>query len=68
MKEVSGLTDKLKPCPFCGEDAKVYEIPSIFRNSPFFGILCGSDDCIALTMSADYQTEQEAMKAWNKRA
>lgn len=58
---------ELKPCPFCGEDAKVYKLPSIYRNRSYYGIECGSNECITLTMSADYRTEQEAIEAWNRR-
>lgn len=55
------METKLKPCPFCGStEVKI--------------ILYGGLDCIACTrcpgnvMVSQFQTKQEAIEAWNRRA
>lgn len=58
--------DELKPCPFCGEQAEVYETPS---NG--YTIVARHDDCCCfsnLMWGRGYETEEEAIEAWNRRA
>lgn len=55
--------DKLKPCPFCGGEAKVeHEYYSNFTKINYC-VSCFS--CFSSTF--DFDTEQEAIEAWNRR-
>ena len=49
------MTEKLKPCPFCGGKA-IFE-----ENTGTFFIHCES--CCAFT--PDFNTKEQAIKAWN---
>lgn len=60
------MTDKLKPCPFCGGTAqRLTKTP--FYNLPQFqgrrAIICMTCHCIVLG-----NTEEDAEKIWNRRA
>ena len=63
------MTSELKPCPFCGSKytqvrymGGKWQEPSAF-SSGYRGECCG---CYAVT--AAYDTEADAMRAWNARA
>lgn len=66
------MTDKLLPCPFCGGEARVFEltwtdglgVPHDFKH-PYYRIVC-QNGCH--TLKGDYDTEAEAIAAWNTRA
>lgn len=59
----------LKACPFCGDEADIYcsELDNKWR------VCCinmgDDDDCIlcALDWSIEFETQEEAAAAWNKR-
>ena len=51
----------LKPCPFCGGEATIYEDR---HENITYGYTVACDNCCA-TVFAD--TEKEAIEAWNKR-
>ena len=57
----------LKPCPFCGGEAEVAEIDTMYLHG--FVARCMNDGCLitAETMCM-YPTESEAAEAWNTRA
>jgi len=58
------LADKLKPCPFCGGEGCVQE--HVFKGlTNTYGVVCL--DCGA-EIRQFYRTEEEAIKAWNRRA
>ena len=63
------MTD-LKPCPFCGGEAKLYsrENPTAFyANDTDFWVSCeGSPYCFGSVGLFD--NEPDAVKAWNRRA
>ena len=71
------MTDKLKPCPFCGGEAEVYDYESkhdIYDPDTLgyvdteyytkYGVGCVLCGCIV----ADRNSETEAIEAWNRRA
>ncbi len=64
------MSDKLKPCPFCGDAAKIKMHKYLRRfasqdnpNEYYWRVECLS--CGAGINA--YFTEQEAIKAWNRR-
>lgn len=70
------MTDKLKPCPFCGSEAEVYEYnEEETRYDPdTLGFLdseevtrygCGCPGCGC--MLADKPSRKTAIKCWNRR-
>lgn len=56
---------KLKPCPFCGGEAKVgYAINDYNR----WGVSCNICGCVVEVGFGEYDdTPEEAIKAWNRR-
>ena len=50
---------KLKPCPFCGGEARLY-----FGNIDCHGVCCRK--CSAKVYG--YATQASAVRAWNRRA
>ncbi len=54
-------TEELKPCPFCGGPAAVYQA----HDSKGWHAVCGTrDGCYALL--EDYATREEAIAEWNR--
>lgn len=52
------MSDKLKPCPFCGKlHHEVSDYKPVYRVECTF---CGA-------RTGNYNSEQEAIKAWNRR-
>ena len=64
--------EDLKPCPFCGCEIAV-ERKGRFPNDPFIDQykLVGKhkDECVfeELNWMGGYETEEEAIEAWNRR-
>lgn len=52
---------KLKPCPFCGGEAEVVD------NGWFVDVSCKKDDCRGYANHLVYNSEKEAVEAWNRR-
>lgn len=68
LEELQGY--KILPCPFCGEEAFLRTHKSLSSNEKLFEVGCNSDydgDCIK-PMQNGYNTEQESIAAWNRRA
>lgn len=58
------MTDKLKPCPFCGESVKIVRIGGgYFWTHTEFKIR----NC-PIAHSRKYDTVEEVIEAWNRRA
>lgn len=56
--------EDLKPCPFCGGEAKINRIVNTFYQYARYFSSCTR--CSA--ESKVFETEQEAIEAWNTRA
>ena len=68
MKEI-----KLKPCPFCGDEASVALHQSCSDNGPTqqrFTVGCTTIGCICEVDGdmAPYETHIDAIKMWNTRS
>ena len=66
---------KLKPCPFCSGEAeiKVRKINTRWRRDrgePRYRVHCTnkSASCMGVYVNRYYDTEEEAVKAWDRRA
>lgn len=64
---------KLKPCPFCGGDAKIQKDMRFPKNRDFgvwaYEAVCTNADCIIYNADNQYfLSEIEAIAAWNRRA
>ena len=57
------MIETLEPCPFCGSEAEMITAESM-NGGYLFGIMC--NDC--LSRGDVYDTEAEAIAAWNARA
>ena len=55
--------NELKPCPFCGEEAMIITAESM-HDGRLFGIMCS----VCHSRGDVYDTEAEAVEAWNSRA
>ena len=55
------MTEKLKPCPFCGGEAEVVKTT---KESPW-NIGCKNCGCVLFT---HYHVQRLAIEAWNRRA
>lgn len=60
------MTDKLKPCPFCGSGGNIEELDGHRRT---FQANCSSEYCDAYQfLFSSYATRKQAAEAWNTRA
>ena len=53
---------KLKPCPFCGGEAEMSKWKCGYYVS------CIESDCFVCPETGDFESREEAIEAWNKRA
>ena len=56
------MSERLKPCPFCGGEAAYY--PNIY--APGGSIFCLNRDCI-LHIRIEFHSKEEAYQTWNTR-
>ena len=56
---------KIKNCPFCGSEAKGYEVSREYtkREDRYF-VACTNKECGAII---DCDSEEEAVEKWNRR-
>ena len=54
--------DDLKPCPFCGAEGDI-----TYNYDKKFSPYCINDDCFLNELNYGFETEQEAIEAWNRR-
>lgn len=55
---------ELKPCPFCGGEAKSGACIDDYNNH---GVYCTNDDCGCMFSHYSFKTVADAEAAWNKR-
>lgn len=55
---------KLKPCPFCGGEAYVHR--RLNKDRRF--VICKDTSCVGHNLYIQFDTEIEAIMAWNRRA
>lgn len=65
------MPNELKPCPFCGNTARLCHTTDN-KHSPF--VACdgavqanGTKSCFACLYPWRYETDEEAIEAWNRR-
>lgn len=51
---------KIKPCPFCGGEAELWDNKLAYR---LYGVICKECDC----MTPHFTTGEDAIEAWNRR-
>jgi hypothetical protein len=54
------MSDEIKPCPFCGGEAKLIGEPKCYW------INCQNSDCLT-SSGINQKTEEEAIQYWNRR-
>ena len=57
---------KLKPCPFCGGEAELVQHQVVGYPDDFY-VECVTNECIMSLGGLCYETEKEAIEAWNRR-
>ena len=57
------MNDLLKSCPFCGAEGDIN-----YNYDKKFAPYCINDDCFLNELNHGFETEQEAIEAWNRRA
>ena len=68
IKDLGILKDGLLPCPFCGEYPEIGHFGDGFSPITFY-ISHKDDNCEMMWLrSISFQTEQQAIDAWNRRA
>ena len=55
---------ELKPCPFCGREAKIHKR----LNAPYHAVVCKDTKCSGHNLYVLFWNEQDAIEAWNRRA
>ena len=59
------MTEKLKPCPFCGEtNINTIDVGSHLFNLERYAVICNT---CGSYMAKDFETVKQATKAWNRR-
>lgn len=58
------MSEELKPCPFCGGEAKKQEVKTTILGDTYWGIKCTKCNC----GTVGYLNYNYAIKAWNRRA
>lgn len=60
---------ELKPCPFCGGNAKMFSAKANAAGTRFvYWVECNGSMCKCSPKTENYYTKEEAAEAWNKRA
>ena len=62
------MTEKLKPCPFCGAAAEIEQLHSQSGQTHMWMVSCSADDCDTLKDRSGADGRERAIAAWNRRA
>ena len=62
------MTDKLKPCPFCGGEAGLFEVKGIGNDLKGYMVGCMEDLCEVRPSIQKELDKQGTIEAWNRRA
>ena len=57
------MNEELKPCPFCGAEGDI-----TYNYDKKFVPYCTNNDCFLNEIDYGFETEQEAIESWNRRA
>lgn len=58
---------KLKPCPFCGWEAKRKTVNIPHKSEPWHYVVCGNPNCLVEPGTSAYAKPGSATGAWNRR-
>lgn len=58
--------EELKPCPFCGSEAKICHAKAPERE--WYTVYCPTGKCGVNVETLAYDIQEEAIKTWNKRS
>lgn len=62
------MTEQLKPCPFCGDEAILENcIHGTLSNWHFWSVSCTAKSCDIHPCAGYFNSKQEAIEAWNRR-
>ncbi len=61
------MSNELKPCPFCGGEAREYSDCAQPNEILHYWIDCDNDGCDIEVSTKRYYSESEALEKWNKR-
>lgn len=61
------MSEKLKPCPFCGGEAVIHSAYGSNTNAVLYYPRCKDETCLGHNVWQNYRTKQSAIKAWNRR-
>lgn len=56
------MNDLLKPCPFCGSEGDI-----TYNYDKKFAPYCTNNFCMLNELDYGFETEREAIEAWNRR-
>jgi len=65
LKKECGFFMTLLPCPFCGKEPEIdkYKIKGVMQ----WNVSCMNDNCLVHVETDDFESENEAIQAWQKR-
>lgn len=53
------MSERLRKCPFCGNEAML--------NSNLHRVFCSNAFCMVMPQTQECDTDEDAIKAWNRR-
>lgn len=58
---------ELKPCPFCGGEAIIWETERFLGKGLYYYPRCRTENCVGNNGWVHFVTKTEATKAWHRR-